>query len=303
MDQLKAIICDFKYQNGIGKMDQLFNLFKPILLTEIETVMDSKISYSTKPRTKVENFVNAFYGMLDEGGKYKNIKRKYGLSSGCYSGYLKICYENKILETFHSRILTEFSSFITADTTTDTFTVRAKGAQDAKGYHHKEKSKVGTSVSIVSDLNRIPLSTYADAGNIDDRKMLSKTLEDPRIRINCKKNMFADKGYTGREFKNTIDQTHQINLICPPKKVGGPSKKSTPEPATIRMTHILTEEEAIGLKNHRNKIEHVNQIFRNFRSVDIRYTKNISTYLCYISFACVLTTIMKLKDVVVNSSS
>ncbi len=162
---------------------------------------------------------------------------------------------------------------------------------------------MGTSVSIVSDLNRIPLSTYADAGNIDDRKMLSKTLEDPRIRINCKKNMFADKGYTGREFKNTIDQTHQINLICPPKKVGGPSKKSTPEPATIRMTHILTEEEAIGLKNHRNKIEHVNQIFRNFRSVDIRYTKNISTYLCYISFACVLTTIMKLKDVVVNSSS
>lgn len=310
METLIEIILEYSYQRGKTKMDQLYAQFKPAFIKEINRVMDLRIIYKTKKRTKVENFANAFYGMLDAGGKCKNIKSTYGLSPGSYQRYLKICDQSHLIEDLHFNLIRTFKEFITSDTTTDTFTVRAKGALEAKGYHHKEKNKLGTGVSIIADLQLIPLSTYTDAGNINDREMLWMTLGDPEVPI-CKINrIFADKGYTGQQFKDILFDDHKVKLICPPKKNSKNATKNVTKKNTKKVSkkvsknaHAVTEEDIQDLNIHRNKIEHVNLIFRNFRSIDVRYTKTINTYKCFISMATLLTAVMKLKDVLAKSNN
>jgi hypothetical protein len=101
------------------------------------------------------------------------------------------------------------------------------------------------------------------------------------------KRMFLDKGYIGKNFHDDCLKKFGVELVCPPK---GKEKQKT-------KTHILSDKNATDLYKHRNKIEHVNSIYRNFRAIDVRYNKKVNTYTNYLNLSTVLTAIMQLKNV------
>ena len=290
MEYIRHIIADFPYKLGKTKMDQLYGQLKVVLANKIDSYMNSKIAYKTKPRKDINSFVEAFYGMLDQGGKYKNLKATYGISAGSFCNYIKLCDQSKILTETHYDIINEYQSVLSNDKITDTFTLRAKEGTECKGYHHKEKSKKGTSVSLIIETNKIPLACYVDSASIDDREMLWNTLPDPDAKSITLHRMFADKGYVGNNFRN-IGLDRKVQLVCPPKTTRGGGK-----------THTLSSNDVNDLKKYRNKIEHVNSIYRNFRSVDVRYVKRIRTFNCFIHLVTILVTIMQLKNKLQNTS-
>jgi hypothetical protein len=284
MEHLIKIINNFTYKAGKPKMDQLFEQLKPILADKINLYMDSQITRKTKPRVYVNAFVNAFYGLLDQGGKYKNLKANYGIPSNSYCGYMKIICNSGILGTLHYDIITHYKALLSNDKIADTFTARAKEGSECKEYHHKEKGKKGTSVSLIIDLNKVPLSSYVASGNTDDREMLWMSLPDPYATQIPPHRIFTDKGYIGKDF-HYMCLHNNATIICPPKRTRGAQE-----------THVLSSEDAADLKAHRNKVEHVNAILRNFRSIDVCYTKKISTYESFVKLSVLLTTIMQLKN-------
>ena len=111
MDSLRDIVRNLIYKKGQPKIDQIYDQIKPILINQINQTMDSLIGYQTRHRTKVSNFVEAFYNMLDEGGKSKNIKKKFGLSSASYYNYLAFCNNHRIFEIYHTLLIKEFSCY------------------------------------------------------------------------------------------------------------------------------------------------------------------------------------------------
>jgi hypothetical protein len=254
--------------------------------------MDSKIIYYTKKRRLVKNFLEALYGFIDQGGKYKNLKIHYQISSARFYDYLNICEQYEIFEKFQRLLLSELKQFVSLDTVTDTFTVRAKGAIDEAGYHYKEKNKIGTSVSIIADINKIPLICFVGNARIDDREMLWLTLGDPEVKIQPIAKIYADKGYVGKNFEKIIKTDHNIDLICYPKRTRG----------TV-MTHTLDRFKQSALKKYRIKIEHVNNSFRNFRLIDVRYCKKIIILNYFVNFACLLIAVRTLKNLVTGNIS
>jgi len=283
MEILRKVIDAMSFVAGKSKTDQLYETFKPVLVERLNAYMDSKITARTKPRTNLDNFADAFYGLLDAGGKYKNLKKYYNIPASSFCGYMKICEQSKILATLHSEMLVEYKSILSLDTISDSFTSRAKYGSECKDYHHKERGKKGTSVSVTSDLNKIPLATYCDSASIDDRELLWLSFPDPDAAAVPIHRMFVDKGYVGKGFKN-ICLEHNVILISPPKRVRGG-----------KITHTLSGVDAKDLKQHRSKIEQVNSIYRNFRSIDVRYTKRIGVFRLFVDLATVLTTMLNLN--------
>ncbi|MCJ7637419.1 MAG: hypothetical protein MUO21_08020, partial [Nitrososphaeraceae archaeon] len=191
-------------------MDQIFEQLKNTMIDVINLAMDSKITYRTK-KINVKNFLEALYGFIDQGGKYKNLKRHYQISSASFNDYLNICKQYNIFEKFQRLIFSEFEQFINLDAVTDTFTVRAKVAIDGAGYNHKEKNKIGTSVSIIADINKTPLLCFVENAQINDREMLWLTLGDPEVKIQPITKIYADKGYVRKNFEQIIKTDHNID--------------------------------------------------------------------------------------------
>lgn len=166
--------------------------------------------------------------------------------------------------------------------------IRAKeGLRDESGckdFHFKEKGKRGTKVSLMTDLNKVPIDRFIAKGSIDDRKMLEKSLDKKSFQGH---RIFLDKGYVGKAFRQRCKKDHKVDIVCPPKKT-----------KNGKLSHTLSQQDAQDLKTHRNKIEHVNAIFRNFRSIDVRYAKKVSTFTCYVDMAMILVSILQLNKVV-----
>ena len=58
MELLKQLILDFTYNSGKTQIDQWFEELKPVLSKKINQIMDQKISYHTKNRKKIDNFLS-----------------------------------------------------------------------------------------------------------------------------------------------------------------------------------------------------------------------------------------------------
>ena len=112
MDHLKKIISEFTYNKRDVYNDQTYRQIKEIISNRLINIMDSKITYATKPRTNIIKFVNALYDFLDQSLKFKNLKTYFGISPSSFSSYLKLCAEYKIFDNLHCDILSNAINYV-----------------------------------------------------------------------------------------------------------------------------------------------------------------------------------------------
>ncbi len=132
------------------------------------------------------------------------------------------------------------------------------------------KNKNCNKVSLLTDVNGIPLSVLVNSGNVHDSSFLNDHINDFFI-INQKRAkkhiLLADKAYEGKNIRTNMNN-FGYTLMIPKKKN---SKTNYQFNKKLYKKRIL--------------IEHTFQKLKLFRRVSIRYDSLISTYFQFLFFA------------------
>lgn len=79
------------------------------------------------------------------------------------------------------------------------------------------KNKNCNKVSLITDINGIPLSVLLDCGNVHDLHFVEKHIKDLYLLQNKKNTLIGDKGYVSKKLKDTLINNN-YNLVYPLKK-------------------------------------------------------------------------------------
>jgi len=132
------------------------------------------------------------------------------------------------------------------------------------------KNKNCNKISLVTDLNGIPLSILFDSGNVHDLHFVKNHVEDLLVisRKNKSNILLADKGYISKELRLQLRSKYNYSLMYPAKK-------------NMKQLPYFNSE----LYKKRIKIEHSNRRLKLFRRIDARYDSYISTYSNFVFLA------------------
>jgi transposase len=135
------------------------------------------------------------------------------------------------------------------------------------------KNKNCNKISLVTDINGIPISILFDAGNVHDITFVKTHLND--LVVIPKKNNFnstillADKGYISKDLREDIKNKFNYSLMYPIRK---------------NMKQKLSNYDS-ELYKKRIRIEHTNRRLKLFRRIDARYDSYLDTFSSFVFLA------------------
>lgn len=133
------------------------------------------------------------------------------------------------------------------------------------------KNKNCNKISIITDIDGIPLSVLVNSGNVHDLSFIQKHVND-LIVINRKRNnnnviLLADKGYESKKVRDTII-TNGYTLMIPKK-------------SNMKVVYPFNKQ----LYKNRIHVEHSFQKFKTFRRIGNRYDNKFKNYLSFVYLA------------------
>jgi transposase len=144
----------------------------------------------------------------------------------------------------------------------DSCIIKNNKGSDKIGYHHKEKSKKGTKISVIIDSNnRFPLAINIESANVHDltetipciEKLPSELINDRRKL----KTIIADKGYImGKENKLIARKKYRVKVLTPLKSNSIKNKLHSRD---------------ISILRKRNRIEPIFSWIKQYRRLCMRY--------------------------------
>ena len=160
---------------------------------------------------------------------------------------------------------------------TDSFVVKSMRGSKGLGRNPTDRGRKGLKASVICDVDRVVRAVHLGSANTADTNMLIQTIdkyEQPTQMVEC----LCDSGYVGREVRN-LCRTKNYRLIVKPRNTSKKGKK----------THILSKRDAELLRAKRNQIELLNGHIRRFKSLMIKWVRNVSTYECflYVALLCI----------------
>jgi transposase len=134
------------------------------------------------------------------------------------------------------------------------------------------KNKNCNKISLVTDINGVPLSVLLNTGNVHDLSFINGHVNALFIlsRKYCDKSvsLLADKGYVSSKLKKSLC-SRNYNLIYPAK---------------INMKPDATFDKTLYKK--RINVEHSFAKLKLFKRIQLRYDSDYTTYLSFIYLAC-----------------
>ena len=202
-------------------------------------------------------------GRLTKGSTYhyKTIQDKY----------LQWCKLN-IFEDAYIQGIRPITEGYTCHSTIDLFIdgslINNKYGRELVAYGRNKKKKV-TNVSVICNEDKVPLSVTFHKGSTHDIKTVNESIDKLTENITYRKiNLIGDKGYISEAMRKTLAE-RKIQLITPYRK--NQKKKNN-------------KREASKL-NKRHKVEHANQIMKDYNRVYLRRDHLITTYRGFVYLA------------------
>lgn len=133
------------------------------------------------------------------------------------------------------------------------------------------KSKNCNKISMITDVNGIPLSVLINNGNVHDLSFINAHVKDllilNRKYVPTKIHLLADKGYTSKLIRESLKQFN-YDIIIPPKK-------------NMKHSHQFKKK----LYKNRINIEHSFQKLKLFRRIMNRYDSYITSFKSFLFLA------------------
>jgi len=268
----------YKYQkNIVYKINNLIN--KNIKLNKI-------FNYKTKNR-KYSNkiLIKCIIDILKDGisfrsiGKYKKINWQT-----IYKFYCKLIQHNTIKIIFDNIVNDYKNKYIKNNIfITDTTLIPNKLGINDIGYNPQYPKHKSCKISIISDINGIPLNISCFSGNINDSKILNNQLDDFKNSnselLNNNNILLGDAGYDSNKIREKLIAIKFGKLLVAKNKRNIKNK--------IRLESIKLLPEEKNLLKKRIKIEHTNAHLKQYKRIATRYDKYTSNYINFIYLACI----------------
>ena len=212
-------------------------------------------------------------------GKYKKIKWQTIYKFFCkliQNNAIKIIFDN-IVNDYNKKNINN-NIFIT-----DTTLIPNKLGINDIGYNPQYPKHKSCKISIISDINGIPLNINCSAGNVNDSKILYNQLDDFKNSnsdlLNNNNILLGDAGYDSNKIRE------KLNNIKFGKLLAARNKRNIKNKYKLELIKLSPEEKKLLKK--RIKIEHINAQLKQYKRISIRYDKYISNYINFVYLACI----------------
>jgi len=150
---------------------------------------------------------------------------------------------------------------------------------DYIGYNKQIPKHKTSKVSLITDINGIPLDIYLSKGNVNDAKIIIHQLDNLLTNINIKNNnnniFIGDAGYDSNNIRNKLTELNLGYLIA------DKNKRNTKN-INIINSYKLNDKHKKLLKN-RYKIEITNNKLKQYKRINVRYDKLGINYYIYLA--------------------
>ena len=268
----------YKYQkNIVYKINNLIN--KNNKLNKIFNYKTKYRKYSNK--TLIKCIIN----ILKDGisfrsiGKYKKIKWQT-----IYKFYYKLI-QNNVIKIIFDNIVDNYKKKILKNNIfiTDTTLIPNKLGINHIGYNPQYPKHKTSKISIISDINGIPLNICCYDGSTNDSKILYNQLDDFKNSnsdlLNNNNILLGDAGYDSNKIRE------KLNNIKFGKLLAARNKRNIKNKYKLELIKLSPEEKKLLKK--RIKIEHINAQLKQYKRISIRYDKYISNYINFVYLACI----------------
>jgi len=268
----------YKYQkNIVYKINNLIN--KNINLNKIFNYKTKNRKYSNK------TLIKCIIDILKDGisfrsiGKYKKIKWQT-----IYKFYYKLI-QNNVIKIIFDNIVDNYKKKILKNNIfiTDTTLIPNKLGINHIGYNPQYPKHKTSKISIISDINGIPLNICCSDGSTNDSKILYNQLDDFKNSnsdlLNNNNILLGDAGYDSNKIRE------KLNNIKFGKLLAARNKRNIKNKYKLELIKLSPEEKKLLKK--RIKIEHINAQLKQYKRISIRYDKYISNYINFVYLACI----------------
>jgi len=239
-------------------------------------------NYKNKERKyQMKNILKEIFYILKTGLSWRQYRGPINSNSLYY--YYKKLSDNRIFEKTYESIIKQYyaknkQSKLKYQIIDTTF-IRNKLGCENVSLNKYFKNKKCCKLSIITDINGIPISVLVDKGTKHDIKFVEENINKLLIVANTrrfkntekfKQYFLADKGYVSKELTKKLIEKNYIPIIA--------RKRNDPNKMTI-------EEKAIYKK--RIKIENTFSKIKQYRRLDTRYERKTSNYKSFLYFALI----------------
>lgn len=255
------------------KRDTLIKKFKDILNLTIE-ILDK---HTSGRKNKFNNYfyLNYIMRILFYGEHWNTfycdkcdrstIRKKF--YKWQYLGVFRIAHEELLLKYVKNRTFKKL--FIDA-TIIENFNCNSKMID----YYYKIKSKKQLKLSIISDLNNVPLSYILSNPKPHDSTFIKPLIKQLHINIKRNSQLIGDAGYLSLQ-KQYLLQGKKLNIITPIKK--------------NQIVTLKKKQQIKSILRDRYKVEqtfsHLKRSYCRVRKLEDRHIKNYETFLL-MAFSC-----------------
>lgn len=281
MDELYQMLTRFKTSSNY-KYQEIFNKLKNYFISKLTIFLDNmrKNKRGRKRTINLDQFLTCLFFIADNGMKMSYIKDYFHLPKSTYYYYFDLVTKNKFFNIIYEQLIHSYTKENQIQyLITDTFTVKSMLGSDGLGRSCTDRGRKALKVSLICDQNLVTHAVHLNPANVHDSKIFIPTIESSMTELKgnyC----LADAGYAGHKYISNIEKHTGIKLLSKPKRT---CNKST-------MSHYVTPYESDLIKKKRNGIERLNGNIRNFRSLMIKYTKKIDSYLTYLYMVLIIIT-------------
>ena len=303
-----------------GNLKEAFNYLVPRMITLFEKYLIRK-KLDNRGRKRSLNlycFFETLFEIVDSGSKVKYIANHHRIPKSTFFRYLKLLVDSKITRQLVNDQLKGY--YYHKLLIIDSFLVKSLMGKEGTGRNPTDRGRRGVKNTLITDKHRVILHYKTSPANKSENNALRNILEE----IKPSTQLLADAGFCGKEIAQNCAE-RKIHLIAKPRKVkigqknktskgylcakcvkGGPCKngktcqnstnRKQPTPSGFKMTHELSKKEENLLEKHRWKIEATNAHIRNYRAVNLKMVKKITTYECLLEIAVLTHNYLALKQ-------
>ena len=154
---------------------------------------------------------------------------------------------------------------------------------DNIGYNPQNPKHKVSKVSLITDVNGIPLAANIYKGSMSDSKILDMQLDEfiikhPKILTN-NNILLGDAGYDSNKLKNKV-----ININIG-KLLTARNKRNIKDKNKLEALKLSDKEKELLKK--RIKVEHINAQLKKYKRLSLRYDKYSINYNLFLHLSCI----------------
>jgi len=288
--KIRNLLCNIKQsvKNSNKIYYDVFQILTSYLVEKFTAYLDhqKKSNRGAKRKFDLNEFFKCLFLSVDNSLKQFYIEQISTVKLSSYKRYLTLLTKSQIMVLSYQEIIHLFRPSQEIDyCITDSFTFKSMDGSDHLGKNPTDRGRQGGKTSIICDQDLIVHGVICESANTHDCDLLIPTIQQSMTPLRNKK-CLGDKGYAGQKYISKVRAMTGVHVIAKPRRTRNP----------LKMTHYISSEDAQLLKEKRSHIERLNQNLRNFRSIHVKYTKKMATYVTYLFTALLCTTCYSLSS-------